>query len=239
MLKKRLVSAALIIMGVIGIAACASAKRATPASSTSPDQMRTSASIKATVEVAFPLTEEANTLLESAISASETRIASLATDTPISFPTPTPPPTPVSTPTSTPMPYYFPFNNTMPIQWEDKGDDNETTVFVVQIEKIVANGFFSGYLLEPEDGVKYRMSGKIVDSFDEYELGKWEQIEGFEPDLEGTWIHFTKFVIEGNCSCDQLFLAHINEEGDMSVIYFWNKNTFDPFGSFELSLSEQ
>jgi len=229
MTKNKHFAAILILAGIIGATACSSGAVNKPAGASTSDQSGTVESFQAVDNSGSFLTEDADAAPEEAISAAESQIASMVTDTPMASATP------IAEPTPTPLsPYNLPFSSPPPIQWEGKVGDLES---VIVIEKIVANGFFSGYLLEPTLGNQYAVNGKIVEEINEYELGKWEQIEGYNSEMGGTWIRFTNYsVLEGSGSTDQLFLAHINEEGFMKGNFFWNKNTYEPFDTFELFL---
>ena len=234
MTKNNHIAAILILAGIIGATACSSEAENKPAGASTSGQSGTVESFQATDDSLSLSTEEAGMAREESISATETLLTIMITDTQISSPTLSPQPTPESTPTATPPTYHSPFSNPVPIQWEREVGNLES---VIVIEKIVGDGFFSGYLLEPTLGNKYAVNGKIVEEINEYELGKWEQIEGFNSEMGGTWIRFTNYsVLEGSGSTDQLFLAHINEEGFMKGNFFWNKNTYEPFDTFELFL---
>ena len=139
-MKKYLFMLGLSLVGIVSAAACTSTETNTTRHVATPDGTGTSESLQAAADAAFSQTEEANSLLETALSATETQSASLVTVTPMPSRTPTLTPTPSTTPSSTPATYPFPFNKSMPIEWEGSLDGPS----ILQIEEIVANGFFSG-----------------------------------------------------------------------------------------------
>ena len=235
----------LILLGIVIVTSCRPEDTNTSSALAAPVQSTTSVSQSTSDSTGHTVTAEAQALVEGAPSVAESETELLATETlaPTDIPTPVPSSTSTPEPSATVVQYPFPFNKPLPIQWEGKGfDEDKDQLFV--IDKIWTGGRFSGNFHfpgeEPGEEVGNLLIGIIVEHIPEYELAKWEKIEGFGIDIGGTWIRFRESAIErGHDDDNGQYLAHINEEGEMRGLFFWNHHTFEPFHTIEYYLLEQ
>jgi len=242
-MKKLLVTATLLLLGLVSIGACSTAD--TAAAETTPDQKSSAESLQAVADAS----------IETAAAATETQAASLDTDIPSPSPTstpkptlpptetptsePTPTPEPTQTPSPTPIPLVFPFSSTLPIRWEYKDGETEE---IMEINEIYPRGGFRGYFENVANDSKGLMAGTIIYEFGEGELEKWEFIEGFGTDIGGTWIRFKgSSIVQGQGMwLYSLLYAHVDEDGKMRGVNFNDYLGFtNAPGRFEWAFTDQ
>ena len=164
-------------------------------------------------------------------------------------PTALPPSTATPTNTATFIPSDTPTNTPIAMQpdqtWEGVfnqhglGYQLDRYPIVIQLEQ-VRGRLLEGYLRWPLlDDTIITIHGELVQDFGNFtEQSKWEHIEGFKPNEEGTWFKFQEInLIQGaNIVMSGWYYAHIDNEGIMRGVYF-NANQTEPSGDFTASLS--
>lgn len=128
-----------------------------------------------------------------------------------------------------------------PITWNgryERLDKSQVFEMILHIEQRSSSGF-RGKLHWPSIGNSItRIDGDLVTDFGGIvQESRWRYIEEFQTGGNSVWLKFTELEnLQGGVQLGYQYLAHLNEDGQISGIAFESENSAEPVASFSATM---